>query len=163
MVCFLPAGPSCSRPGMERRGPPGSLGNEKGGGELGGPKGVITVVDGGGERGRCRQEGLQGEGQVGGPRVRLEICRGRHLSECPEDQRLGCWWFALWFQMWAHGGKGGAECVLSFSLGQFSLVHQSGPPGVIPEGQGDSHCEASSVSSPPPCKQAPAKALLITF
>lgn len=80
-----------------------------------------------------------------------------------EDQRLG-WWCLLVVSDVSPWRKGGPhEYVLSFSLGQFSLVHQSGPPGVIPEGQGDSHCEASSVSSPPPCKQAPAKSLLITF
>lgn len=42
----------------------------------------------GGERGRCRQKGLQGEGQVGGPWMRLKNCRGWHLSDPLEDQRL---------------------------------------------------------------------------
>lgn len=50
---------------MEKKGPAGSLGKGKGGRQLGVPTRVITVVDGG-ERGRRRQEGLQGEGQVGG-------------------------------------------------------------------------------------------------
>lgn len=66
MVCFLPAGTRCCRPGMEKRGPPGSLGSEKGGSELGVPKGVITVVDG----------GFKGEKEGGADRMGCKV-KGR--------------------------------------------------------------------------------------